>query len=146
MMKPLKEWICDVCHEVIPSPDTGYALWRTDAEGHPYDFRIIHQTKCDDKRIHHSKALDEFLGEDGIAELIAFISPGPIKCSLGDRGIDCPKDLDNFADFFRRVQTPYYEEVRTKFSNPDLLDDNSDNNELAPYLPENLKRMIEKYE
>jgi predicted GTPase len=31
--------------------------------------------------------------------------------------------MDGFVDFFRRVQTPYYEEARTKFGFDTLLDD-----------------------
>ncbi|MDB5293675.1 MAG: hypothetical protein JWL69_4916 [Phycisphaerales bacterium] len=146
MLKPLEEWICDVCSEVIPSPNKGCVIWQTtEDEGHPYNFTIIHQGQCDKKHFHHSQPLRDFLGVEGIPLLLTFVTPGPIKRKLGDKGEDRPKDLDEFADFFRRVQTPYYEEARMKFSDPALLDDNSDNNELAPYLPKNLKRIIERY-
>ena len=53
--------------------------------------------------------------------------------------------MDEFVDFFRRSQTPYYEEARRYFWNGDLLADFSDANEMYPYRVEVLQRLISKY-
>ena len=55
-------------------------------------------------------------------------------------------DFDEFVDFIRRVQTPFYEQARRHFSNEDVLDEYCDSNEHLPYLPEELKDIITKYD
>ena len=146
MLKPLEEWICDVCGDVIPSAEKGYVIWQTDNDLRPYNFKIIHQGRCDLKHFNSSWELQGFLGDFGICHLLTFLTPGPIKRRLGDNGKDSPKNIDEFVDFFRRVQTPYYEEARRRFANHQLLEDNSDENQLAPYLPKNLRKIIEDYD
>jgi len=55
------------------------------------------------------------------------------------------KDFSEFFDLFHRVQTPYYEEARKYFNCPEVLDYFSDDNEVHPYLPETLKKIIERF-
>ncbi len=145
MDKPLTILYCDVCQGRIEDAKKGYVIWRTSEQMKSYDFKIIHQTKCDRKDYPSSAALEDFLGSEGLAYLLAFLSLGPVKKRIGQKPHCDVKDTDEFVDFFRRVQTPYYEEGRRLFGNPDYLDQNSDNNEVGPYLPDALLKAIAKY-
>ncbi|HLP81974.1 MAG TPA: hypothetical protein VK141_08330 [Nitrosomonas sp.] len=142
MLKPLEQWICDHCGDIIESPEQGYVIWRHDEQHRECDFQIIHQEKCDNRAFPSSAAVEDFLGEAGLNYLLSFLSIGQIKVLLGQRNGASIRDIHEFVDFFRRMQTPYYEEARTKFSNNDLLEYFSDSNEVYPYQSEILKRII----
>ena len=47
MSKTIACWRCDVCEELIEEPSHGYVIWKKDAQHRAYDFKIIHQAKCD---------------------------------------------------------------------------------------------------
>ena len=51
-------------------------------------------------------------------------------------------DINELVDFIRRVQTPYYEEARQHFNDPDVLERLSDSNEVYPYLPKICERVV----
>lgn len=137
--QPLTKWRCDVCGELIEQVDNGYVIWRgASGPGEPYDFKIIHQSKCDDKSYHLSAALKDFLGVDGLTKLLSFLSVGPLKAEQG-QSARVIGDLDELVDFIRRVQTPYYEEARQRFSEEEVVRDFCDSNEVAPYLQSRLK-------
>lgn len=147
-LKPLKEFICDVCGEVIKDIDDGYVVWRSDRDHDrlQYDFKIIHQRDCDDRTCGNSMPLKKFLGIDGLSYLLTFYSLGPLKTlplSKEFRSKNRILNNDEFIDFIRRVQIPYYEEARQYFSKREVLEDYSDSNEYYPYLPHNLKKIIE---
>lgn len=143
MDKPLTRWYCDQCGEPVTAED-GYVIW--DSQGTAHDFRIIHQSRCDDERLHSSTALKRLLGPDGLTHLLAWISYGPLK-----PGPESPRttpnvaDLDEYVDLIRRLQVPYYEEARRRFQHPDLQDNTSDWNEVSPYLTEELQGFIRRY-
>lgn len=140
--QPLTKWRCDVCGELIDSVDDGYVIWRGAAEpGKPYGFKIIHQGNCDDKSYHLSAALEDFVGIDGLAKLLAFLSVGPLKAAQG-QSTRVTGNLDELVDFIRRVQTPYYEEARQRFSEDEVKQDFCDSNEVAPYLQSRLKSIV----
>lgn len=147
MDKPLTKWYCDVCGGVIDDVKKGYVIWRTTNAGHQaHDFKIIHQNKCDLKSYHSSAALEDFLGQRGLAYLLAKLSHGPVITNLSGQG--SPQrvaDFDEYTDFVRRLQTPYYEEARRSFGNPEFLQDFNDSNEVYPYLPENLEKIVKRY-
>ena len=146
MDTPLINWYCDVCGQKITDPDSGYVIWHTSTNPIKFHgFKIIHQNKCDDNTCPSSAALSDFLGEAGLTYLLTFLSQGQIIKLMGQNTYPLIDEFDEFVDFFRRVQVPYYEEARRCFSNPDLLDDFSGNNETAPYLPESLKDIIKTY-
>lgn len=139
-------WRCDVCGEDIKDPDDGYVIWKSNDQHKGHDFKIIHTGRCD-KSSHlysMSSALTDFLGERGLTVLLSMLSLGPIKAKLGQTGCQIA-DLDEFVDFMRRVQVPFYEEARSHFNDPSLLEDYSDANEVAPYLPEELKCISARY-
>lgn len=143
MNEPFTTWTCDVCGTAIEQLDQGYVVWQSDgikASG----FKIIHQAKCDRDDLPASAALEDFVGEKGLAYLLSFMSAGPVQSALGRKPHCEIVDFDEFVDFFRRVQLPHYEEARRHFRTPDVLDDHADSNEYYPYLPEVLKRIIQK--
>ena len=145
MDQPLTKWYCDVCGGVIEDVSKGYVIWKSTKQMKSTGFKIIHQTKCDHKDFPSSSALRDFIGIDGLARLLALLSIGPLKEKIG-QGSHCDtEDMDEFVDFFRRVQTPFYEEARRRFGNRDLLDDFSDSNEVLPYMQDTLCEIIGKY-
>ncbi len=132
------QWVCDVCKKPIQKPEDGYVVWNDDGQG-PKDILVIHQGDCDDDSRENSAPLTDFLGANGIARLTAMMSNGPLIAD-GPRTI---ADLEGFTDFFRRMQLPYYEEARRNFKNSDVRADFHGANEIAPYLPHNLKTISE---
>ena len=145
MDKPLKIWYCDVCGKPIKNVKQGYVIWKITDGIKNKGFKIIHQAKCDLRDHDASKALDEFLGADGLTYLLAHFSRGPIKKNLGQDTSCDVADIDEYVDFIRRVQTPYYEEARRLFGKEDLLNQYSDANEICPYLRKDLKGIILEY-
>ena len=144
MEEPLKTWYCDVCGEKIEDASKGYVIWRS--AGRTYQgFKIIHQGKCDIKSHPASAALNDFLGDKGLSYCMTFLSLGPVISNSGGAGHCYIQDFDEFADFVRRVQVPYYEEARRLYGNHDLLEALSDANEFYPYVPERMKALIERY-
>lgn len=143
MLRLLEEFFCDVCDEVV-TVDNGYVIWQLDDERLAFDFKIIHKVLCDDKDYPCSNALSQFLGENGKSYLLSFISVGKLKIILGQKSEPKIKDFDEFVDFFRRVQTPYYEEARKKFGdNNVLIEFYNDASEKYPYFIDALKEIIE---
>ena len=145
MDQPLTKWYCNVCGKPIEDAKNGYVIWKTTKESKSHGFKIIHQTKCDRKDHQASAALTDFLGENGLAYLLAKLSVGPIKKHIG-QVVHCDAaDIDEFVDFMRRVQTPFYEEARRHFGKHALLGDYSDSDEVYPYQPEQLEKIAKKY-
>lgn len=143
-MKP-DSWYCDMCGEVIRSEDDGYVIWKRDDQGCDYDFKLIHQGRCDRKDYPQSLALRDFTETEGLSLLLSFLSIGPIKRISGDESQVCVADMDEFVDLFRRLHVPHYEEARRLFHDPDLLSMYADNNEVAPYFSKSLKYMVEEF-
>lgn len=138
-LRPLEQFVCDVCGDLIENVEDGYVIYRCE-NYRDCGFKIIHQGRCDDNKAPKSEALKEFLGARGLIMLTGFLSPGPIIINLTHPEIDeSPKSLDEFTDFFRRVQVPFYEEARQKFNQPGLLHEFHGDNELFPYFEETLR-------
>jgi hypothetical protein len=145
MVISITKWHCDLCNEMIDGTENGYVIWKQNSEMKSFGFKIVHKLKCDQKDHTSSCALGDVVGLDGLAKLLSHLSHGPIKRNLGQSQFTDAADIDEFVDFIRRVQTPYYEHARRKFSNSDLLSDFSDSNEIYPYIEENLKKIAVKY-
>ncbi|MFC0112277.1 hypothetical protein [Kibdelosporangium aridum] len=152
---PLQAWLCDVCGELVTShPNNGLVVWRTDRAGdgfRKYDFKIVHKTidsdpepqRCDpgsSEGYHSSLDLKLFLGPNGLAMLLSWLSIGPLK---GGGSAPQVENMDEFVDFVRRVQTPYYEEARSRFDEEKTHHWLGDANEYHPYLPETLRRIAD---
>lgn len=145
MLKPLSVWHCDVCGDQIASVSDGYVIWKTDDDLRAHSFKVIHKARCDKNDHFASAALEDFVGDDGVAYLMSFLSIGPLKKRKDAPDYCGVASMDEFVDLFRRVQTPYYEEARANFRDPDVREEFSDANEYYPYLPNVLKRIAAEY-
>lgn len=144
MLKPLEQWYCDACGEVIQTPNDGYVYWDS-LESVDSNFRIVHNMTCSPEDFVCSTELKAFLSVDGIIQLTSLLSIGPIKNNIGQKSYKIIGNYDEFVDFIRRVQIPHYEEARKLFSNSELLSDFSDSNEVYPYLQSVIKGYINSY-
>lgn len=144
MGEPLKSWYCDACGEKIEDVSKGYVIWHS-AGRKAQSFKIIHQAKCDNRKFSSSAALSDFLGAKGLSYCMTFLSLGPVIEANGGTSHCYIQDFDEFADFVRRVQVPYYEEARRLYTSSEVLAALSDANEFYPYIPEKMKALIEQY-
>ncbi len=140
MLEPLRQWYCDVCGECIERPEDGYVIWQNDEERKSFDFTVIHKTRCDRKQYPCSAELDRFLGTDGLTYLLTFLSCGPL---IGGESKPRVRDLNEFVDFMRRVQTPCYEDARRRFDEESVQADWAGASEIAPYTQDALRRIAE---
>jgi hypothetical protein len=146
MDQPLAKWYCDKCGSTVPRND-GYVIWKTNDDLKAFGFKIIHKTKCDtDKGYIASSDLEDFLGENGVAYLLSKLSLGTLIKQLRKETFTQIQDFDEFVDFFRRVQVPYYEEARRYFKTELTRDQCSDWDETSTYFPEQLKKLIQQNE
>ncbi len=146
MDQPLTKWYCDVCGNKIEDINEGYVIWKRTKELKSHSFKIVHKTKCDLEDHVASNELKKFSGDKGLAYLLSKLSIGPIMGYINQESHCGVNDFDEFVDFIRRLQTPFYEQARRHFSNEDVLDEYCNANEYLPYLPEELKDIITKYD
>lgn len=147
MLKPLEEWYCDTCGQVIDSHTKGNLVFKSSSAGYS-DFKIVHKGNCDPRDDYSaSYEIAWVLGKDGLNQFLSLLTIGPIKIANGqpDAMQIKPQTMANFVDTVRRFQTPYYEEARRKFFTPEVLSDFDDSNEIAPYLERELQRIIRDY-
>lgn len=145
MDAPLTVWYCDVCGNAIDlNLNKGCVISKVDNNNKHHDFKIVHKINCRSELDDHSNVLDieDYLSDNGIALLLSDLSDGPHR---NRKNACCIKDLDEFVDLFRRLQTPYYEEARKQFKNQQFLADFADENEVRPYLPKTLEDIIRNY-
>jgi hypothetical protein len=138
------EWICDTCSEPITDPAMALVTWRNDDKLKDHDFKLVHKGECDPgaKRGYvASLLLEQFLGPDGLAMLLSWLASGPVRGPYPEACRIAPDTLYEFVDLVRRVQTPGYEQARSRFSDPDVQQGLDDANEYLPYLPYMLDRI-----
>jgi hypothetical protein len=143
-LKPLEQFICDICGKIIETPDDGYIVWDKDANNKEYGFKIIHRD-CDDGSCKLSSELEDFIGKDGLNNLLGHLSQGTLKIKTsGDdyKEIVSVESTDAFVDLFRRLQIPDYEEARQYFDDYNVQDKYHECHETAPYSEESLKDII----
>lgn len=141
------KWYCDTCGEAITDPGMSLVVWREDADGPAYDFRLVHKSTngrtCDPgfKAGYGSNIeLRHYLGPDGVAWLLSHLSSGPLKTS-SEGSSSRTVEANGFVDMFRRLQTPYYEEARRHFGCEAVQQEYADANEVLPYLPKSLQHI-----
>ncbi|NNN07924.1 MAG: hypothetical protein HKL85_01870 [Acidimicrobiaceae bacterium] len=148
-------WICDMCGGEIDNagvvrgedPGKGYVIWQEDA-GVARNFKIIHQGRCDNDQFELSVALDRFLGDDGLAYLLSFLSLGPVILRGAPEMRNNPRvaDLDEFVDLIRRLHTPGYEQSRRHYRDDTVLDDLEGANEAFPYSSDGIRAVLDSVE
>lgn len=142
-----QRWICDVCGEHIDSVDRGYVVWKSKPAKPDHSFRIIHKSKCDiDDNFNCSNPLRDYVGQEGLNKLLAFLSPGPILRRFEKQPRSSIPNPDEFVDFIRRVQIPNYDLARPLFNDPRVIDEFRDAGEVLPFQPENLARILRDYD
>ena len=150
MLKPLEQWICDTCGEVIESPEQGYVDWVCEpSEGDQtiHGFRIVHHAnfsprrprgncyRCADGANLQSSALSEFTGVKFLVRLFDFLE-GPYLIA----------DTAQFVDFARRLSIPCYEDAsqyRGRAIDDGLCSDDPAFNQM---MPDQLRRIAQHYE
>lgn len=135
-------WTCDVCHKRIDNIDRGYVIWKSLPGGSDHDFKIVHQTDCDLDDHDSSLALRDCIGQEGLNMLLSFLSPGKVLGRFEKAPRSSIPDLDEWADFVRRVQIPYYDLARPLFNHPQFIADFRDSGEWTTYRPETLKAAL----
>lgn len=140
------EWYCDSCHQTITDPNNSLVVWREDKEHHEGDFLVVHKgNKCDPGSHGRddypmSQEIAAFQGWDGQAYLLSMLSDGPFHMRVrSTSGGQLPKDMHQFVDLFRRVQTPYYEEARRHFKCEAVREEFGDAGTDQVYRPESLR-------
>ena len=126
MLKPLRQWICDQCGEIINSAETGTVEWICEAHSKNKGFRIVHHRSSSPDAessdcYHHTRHpgrrflhLSSFLGAQGLILLYSFLDRGKLHdpVSVGPH----ISDIREFVEFMRRLTIPYYEEARLHWS------------------------------
>lgn len=142
MQQPLTTWRCDVCGEQIMDVNDGYVVWRSDRDRLEYDFEIVHKSRCDpgNAAFSNSQPLNEFLGADGLAILLSWVADAGYMYP-GRESVREVRDLEEWVDFVRRVQTPWYEEARPYLRDPEVQEQLSDMSGSQPYHPDILEKI-----
>lgn len=154
MLKPLQQWICDSCGELIEQPEHGWVEWKaTDHKKH--GFRIVHHALHSPRReagrnCYYSNDeragdlhLTDLIGVDGLIILTSWLDVG--EWHNEDYVEPRVSNLREWTTLFRRLHLPYYEEARNYTA--ELQEMRSGGaNEIYLYLPDTLKRIIEEHE
>lgn len=149
---PLQQWFCDRCGDVIEKPGDGWLHWRDDAAKGVHTIEILHHLRasprggahgCYPESMDSDMHLDVMLGARGIAHMLAKVDVGEYH----DRdGQSLGKvDLRNWTEIVRRLHIPYYEEARRHFREARSNGDLDGINEVALYLEDTLKQIVEDY-
>jgi len=156
MLKPLEQWYCDSCGEVIASPREGRIEWIVENDV-ANAFRIVHHASasprypggnCHDDTAHHGRqetSLDRCVGLAGLPWSLSFLDLGPVHDPDEQRTMRV-RSVREFVEIMRRLTLPYYEEARTLWG---IATESGffegGRNEIAVYLPETLKALIAQY-
>lgn len=160
VLKPLKQWFCDRCGEVIAKPEDGLLHWRT-TNGKVHSFEILHRPYvsprggdrppvpggaygCFPPNIESDPLLKGMLGSRGLAALLAEMDPGAYFAADGD-AIGAVEDIRNWVETIRRLHIPFYEQARRYFKRA-RLDGELGSIDPASLSSETLKHLIERYE
>lgn len=117
-LKPLKQWICDYCGQVIEKPEDGWLEWKSDlAHGlGPHAFRIVHHKPhspvggcyyTDRMPRYPTNVSDDhlrqFVGPAGLLGLLDFFDA---------RHWGVAANSADLAEIIRRLHVPGYEQKR----------------------------------
>ena len=140
MLKPLEEFYCDTCGGLIETPKNGYLVFDSNEERKYHSFKIVHHQQRCITELPRSYSLERILSTDGLGILMSWVHLG----SLEERDVSEVASPKEFAEFFKRLHLPYYEEARKYFSlarRDGMLDGNS----IGWHSPNTLKDIIAEY-
>jgi len=116
MLKPLEQWCCDACGDVIDGPEKGCLEWHTTHRTNTVSgFRIVHRTsKCTYQGIELATLgrtstvlpLLDALDSPGLGHMLEVMEEAITAGSARD------ESLTEFIEVLRRLHVPYYEEAR----------------------------------
>ncbi|WP_145238531.1 hypothetical protein [Prescottella equi] len=138
-------WTCDSCSGDVTLDGMGLVVARHDSTlpNRPLsDWKIVHKGECDPTAqagFMFNLDLKDMVGPEGHARLLSMLSAGPLQGGGPSNRI---VDFDGFVDIFRRLHTPFYEEARRRFDDPDVQERFSAANEVLPYLPDVLETIV----
>jgi len=155
MLKPLQQFICDTCEEIIESPKDGYLEW-VHADGKAHSFHIVHHASRSPRKpggdcYNHTAAqgradvaLVDFVGTAGLPRLLSFLDMGALHDPDRVRLMRI-KDVREFVELMRRLSLPFYEEARLYWQR--AVDDRFFDgvNEVWPYRSDHLQQLIKDY-
>lgn len=122
VLKRLGQWICDSCGDVIMRAEDGWLEWKHDADQKKnYGWKIVHHSNCSprgtDGCYHYVGHLERqdaplrnYLGHPGRILLLSDLDPVPYERS--EYSGPEVRHLPEWAELFRRLQFPHYEEAR----------------------------------
>lgn len=115
----LRSWTCDTCGDSV-NIEGGMLAIDEDEQGRGRRYRIVHNTtECLNPYGNFSDFhLSECVGPNGISLLLSYLDPS------FDGGDSQVADLRSFAEVFRRLHIPMYEQTRKYLR--DQYDDPSD--------------------
>jgi len=155
LLKPLEQWICDRCHEVINSSKEGWVEWLSEPTNYQFsDFKIVHQSPYSPRKpesdcfhyTSHPNRTDqklELLLENRMEQLFSWLDKG--KVFEPDYPGPQVGNMRDFVELARRITLPYYEEARLYFA--DAIEDGfiDEVDEITLYLQKNLQEVIRRY-
>ena len=146
-LKPLEQWICDSCGEVINSPSEGYVQWQRNDNLYIEDYKIVHHKKYSPNKkgcyiYDYDDSLEDFVGDKGIINSLSLLDAGPNFIP----NYTPQTDIRKWTEFFRRLHIPYYEEARLYWGRAKAEGYFADSNEIRIYQPDFLKELIENYQ
>lgn len=113
-LRPLEQWYCDVCGEVIEKVEDGWLEWYKErlndgSFGKEKEYRIVHHDKScmynsnrlyKDNKMNADMHLHGFVGPDGLVSLLSKIQ------------FDDVENNRELVEIIRRLHVPFYEEAR----------------------------------
>jgi hypothetical protein len=145
-LKPLHQWICDGCQDLIAEPTHGHLEWLALEEDHfkAHGFRIVHHSprsprrpagncyRYEERPGRRDMSLDTYVGSNGLPKLLMLLDPGPPHLpEIRRPGV---RDVGEWVELFRRLHIPYYEEARLYWDRAEDDGDFDDANALWLYL------------
>jgi hypothetical protein len=139
-LKPLEQFICDECGELINKIEDGWFEWIDNAGNPIHGFRIVHANGRSPRFKNGGNCYypESFNISDLHLDSLTRIDGPALLLSFFDRKLDDPKEL---AEIIRRLHIPHYEEARRylKRALNEGLIDSKENTQV------DLKRVIAEY-
>jgi hypothetical protein len=163
MLRPLKQFICDTCRQIINKPEEGWIEWISNRNpktgtNEIHSFNIVHHSssshlaRTNSKTCYQHKGksgrrdipLNDFINENHkMSNILSMLDVGPYH-NPDYKGTEIT-DLRQYVEIMRRLTIPYYEEARQyweKAQDDGYFDGCT---ETGIYGIDSLKLSVEKY-
>ncbi|HIJ62292.1 MAG TPA: hypothetical protein HPQ04_06315 [Rhodospirillaceae bacterium] len=148
MLKPLEQFVCDTCRQVIETSADGWFEWCEDGDRQAHSFHIVHQrAECRaDPQVPGLRGhrLDELVGVPNMTRLYGLFDVGlPEEGAV--KTLATLLDRHEFTDLLHRLTSRYYDEARQYWQQAKDSGFFEGSSEPAIYQPSTFKRIIEVY-